>query len=91
MMHKKSSDGRFTIRNATLADVNQMVQLQIICFPTLSPDELLTKEHYINHLKIFPQGQFVVTDNETVIASSSTLRIHFPKLEHTLMEATDNL
>jgi len=91
MIRKKSSSGRFEVRNATVADVNQMAQLQIICFPTLMPAELLTKEHYINHLKIFPEGQFVVMDNDTVIASSSTLRIHFPKLEHTLMEATDNL
>ncbi len=91
MIHKKTSDSRFIVRNATLADVNQMAQLQLICFPTLATDELLTKEHYINHLKVFPEGQFVVTDNDTVIASSSTLKIHFPKLDHTFMEATDNL
>jgi ribosomal protein S18 acetylase RimI-like enzyme len=91
MMNKKTKDGKYTIRTATLADVTQMQEVQTVCFPTLALDELLTKEHFANHLKVFPEGQLVVTDNGKVIASSSTLRINFPKLDHTFMEITDNL
>ena len=91
MISKKTWDGMFTIRTATLADAKQMEGVQFTCFPTLIADERLTKEHYANHINIFPEGQLVVTHNDKVIASSSTLRIHFPKLTHTLMEATDNL
>lgn len=90
-MNKKTKDGDYTIRTATLADVTQMQEVQSVCFPTLAWDELLTKEHFANHLKVFPEGQLVVTDNDKVIASSSTLRINFPKLDHTFMEVTDNL
>lgn len=90
-MNKKTKDGKYTIRTATLADVTQMQEVQTICFPTLAPDELLSKEHFANHLRVFPEGQLVVTDNDKVIASSSTLRINFPKLGHTFMEVTDNL
>jgi len=90
-MNKKTKDGKYTIRTATLADVTQMQEVQTVCFPTLAPDELLSKEHFANHLRVFPEGQLVVTDNDKVIASSSTLRLNFPKLGHTFMEVTDNL
>ena len=90
-MNKKTKDGKYTIRTATLADVTQMQEVQIVCFPTLAPYELLSKQHFANHLRVFPEGQLVVTDNDKVIASSSTLRINFPKLGHTFMEVTDNL
>lgn len=91
MINKKTKDGKYTIRTATPADVTQMQEVQTVCFPTLAPDELLKKEHFANHIKVFPEGQLVITDNDKVIASSSTLRIYFPKLGHTFMEVTDNL
>ena len=91
MINLKTNEGGYTLRTATLADAKYMEELQSICFPTLAREERLTKEHYANHIKIFPDGQFVITDREKIIASSSTLRIQFPKLDHTFMEATDNL
>ncbi len=91
MIYKKTTDGKFLIRTATFADVSQMREVQLRCFPTLAQHELLTEAQYANHIKVFPEGQLVVTDGAKVIASSSTLRMNFPKLEHTLMEATDNL
>jgi ribosomal protein S18 acetylase RimI-like enzyme len=91
MINKKTKDGRFTLRSASKADLEQMVEVQIACFPTIARHEILTKEHFANHIKIFPEGQLVITDNDKVIASSSTLRIRFPKLDHTCKEATDNL
>ncbi len=91
MIYKKTRDGRYILRTATLADAAQMEAIQIDCFPTLAQEELLTKAHFAHHQTIFPEGQLVVTDHEKVIASSSTLRIHFPKLNHTFMEITDHL
>jgi len=91
MIHKKTKDGKYTLRTATPADAEQMEEVQRICFPTLAPHELLTKTHFANHIRIFPEGQLVITDHGKVIASSSTLRIKFPKLDHTFMEVTDNL
>ncbi|WP_428660360.1 hypothetical protein [Runella sp.] len=91
MINKKTKDGKYTITTATPADAAQMAEVQVVCFPTLAPHELLTEEHYANHIKVFPEGQLVVKDHDRVIASSSTLRIHFPKLDHSFMEITDNL
>lgn len=91
MIHKKTADGKFLLRSATLQDVPQMAEVQVRCFPTLAFHERLTEAHYAHHLAVFPEGQLVVTHNGKVIASSGTLRSAFPKPEHTFMEATDNL
>jgi len=91
MINKKTDEGGYTLRTATHADAKFMEEVQAICFPTLAREERLTKEHYANHIKIFPEGQLVITDREKIIASSSTLKMQFPKLDHTFMEATDNL
>lgn len=91
MINVKTNEGGYTLRTATMADVRYMEEVQSICFPTLALNERLTKEHYANHIRIFPEGQLVVIDRDKVVASSSTLRMKFPKPDHTFMEATDNL
>lgn len=68
-----------------------MEEVQRICFPTLASHELLTKEHYANHIRIFPEGQLVIVDRDKVIASSSSFRTYFTNLDLSFMEATDNL
>ncbi|HEY4289964.1 MAG TPA: GNAT family N-acetyltransferase [Puia sp.] len=40
-------------------------QLQRIVFPALAFDERLRAEHYLTHLQVFPEGQFVLTNGET--------------------------
>ncbi len=90
-IHRRTKDGKFILRTAAFDDAGQMETLQQICFPSLAKEELLSKAHYVNHLKIFPEGQLVILDGERVIASSSNLRMHFPPADHTFMEATDNL
>jgi len=57
MINKKTKEGKFIIRNSTTGDAKQMEKVQLICFPTLAPHELLTKEQFANHIKIFPEGQ----------------------------------
>jgi hypothetical protein len=84
-------DGAFIIRNSTLADAQQMEEVQRICFPTLAPNELLTRDHYANHIRIFPEGQLVIVDQDKVIASSSSFRTQFTNLDLSFMEATDYL
>jgi ribosomal protein S18 acetylase RimI-like enzyme len=91
MIPTTTRNGQFTLRHAVPQDAEQMEALQLICFPTLAREELMTREHFESHIRIFPEGQFVVTDQHKVIASSSTLRMQFPPLQHTLMEVTDDL
>jgi len=83
--------GNFNIRTATQADTQQMEEVQRICFPTLASHELLTKEHFAQHIRIFPEGQLVIVDQHKIIASSSSFRTQFTNLDHSFMEATDNL
>lgn len=63
-------------------------ELQEIVFPTLASEELIRAEHYLKHLEIFPEGQFVVTDNERVIGMTTTMRtfFDFANYNHTFAE-----
>lgn len=91
MIFKEIEVGGFLVRTATPADTQQMEEVQRICFPTLSPHELLTKEHFAHHIGIFPEGQLVIVHQDKVIASSSSFRTQFTNLNRSFMEATDNL
>jgi ribosomal protein S18 acetylase RimI-like enzyme len=82
------------IRNTLQQDIPKVVNLQEQSFPYLArygniwhPDELQ------NHLKVFPEGQFVAVEPDgTIVGSASTLIISLnPKYaEHTWKEITAN-
>ncbi len=57
-------------------------QLQRDCFPTLSADELMREEHFLNHCRLFPGGNFVARHGERVIGLGSGFLIDFD-FEHT--------
>lgn len=52
-------------------------ELQKIVFPTLADDELIKAAHYLKHIEIFPEGQFVITDGDKVVGMTTTMRCHF--------------
>ena len=52
-------------------------ELQYIVFPNLAENEILQAEHYLKHLKIFPEGQLVALDNNKVIGGTTTMRYNF--------------
>jgi GNAT superfamily N-acetyltransferase len=66
----------------------QLEELQKIVFPTLATDELIRAEHYLHHLELFPEGQFVITDGEKVIGMTTTMRssFDFTNYHHTFKE-----
>lgn len=55
----------------------QLEDLQKLVFPTLADDELIKAIHYRKHLELFPEGQFVITDNDRVIGMTTTMRSSF--------------
>jgi 4-aminobutyrate aminotransferase/(S)-3-amino-2-methylpropionate transaminase len=55
----------------------QLEALQRVCFPTLDDAERFKAAHYLKHLDLFPDGQFVVVDGEAVVAATTTLRLRF--------------
>jgi GNAT superfamily N-acetyltransferase len=66
----------------------QLEELQKIVFPTLAADELISAEHYLHHLVLFPEGQFVIRDGDRVIGMTTTMRsdFDFANYHHTFKE-----
>jgi GNAT superfamily N-acetyltransferase len=52
-------------------------ELQRIVFPTLADEERFKAKHYLKHLELFPEGQFVGLDGDRVVAATATIRLHF--------------
>jgi 4-aminobutyrate aminotransferase / (S)-3-amino-2-methylpropionate transaminase / 5-aminovalerate transaminase len=55
----------------------QLEELQRVCFPTLDDAERFKAAHYRRHIELFPDGQFVVLDGDTVVGATTTLRRRF--------------
>ena len=66
----------------------QLEQLQRIVFPSLADDELIKAMHYLKHLELFAEGQFVITDRSRVIGMTTTMRSNFDftNYHHTFKE-----
>ena len=83
MMHTKTNKYYKQIGDGLLAQhmrpvhVHELEALQRIVFPTLDEDELILAVHYLRHLEVFPDGQFVITQNDKVIGMTTTMRSHF--------------
>lgn len=52
-------------------------QLQRDCFPTLGAGELMREEHFLNHCRLFPEGNFVALHRDRVIGLGSGFLIDF--------------
>lgn len=91
MIPKDVLFNEFVIRNATPEDAIQMEYIQKQCYPSLDATELINRDHFINHIKIFPEGQIVLERDGIVVGSASTFRSHFPTQEQTFLESSDNL
>jgi GNAT superfamily N-acetyltransferase len=74
--YQKLSNG-LAVQHMQPEHVRQLEELQKIVFPTLAEDELIRAEHYLRHLEIFPEGQFVITGGGEVIGMTSSMRSNF--------------
>ncbi len=74
--------GGLIVRNTQTAHALQLEELQKIVFPTLADDELIRAVHYLRHLEVFPEGQFVITDKDKVIGMTTTMRTNFDFENH---------
>ena len=71
--------GEGLVITATRAEhATALEELQKIVFPTLAPASLLRAEHYLHHIQMFPQGQFVALLNNRVVGMTTSIRYHFP-------------
>lgn len=66
-------------------------QLQRDCFPTLGENELMRAEHFLNHCRLFPEGNFVALRRDRVIGLGSGFLIDFDfgQAQHSFQEIID--
>ncbi len=66
----------------------QLEALQRTCFPTLDDAERFKAAHYRKHIELFPDGQFVALDGDTVVGATTTLRLDFDfaHIDHTFAD-----
>lgn len=65
---------RVVVRNLTVDDYEAVVALQERCFPKMRP---WLREQFESMQKVFPEGQFGVEVDGTLVASSSSLIVDF--------------
>ena len=77
-----------TIRQTAPGHLEDLAVLQEVVFPTLHEDQRFSVENYRNHLRIFPEGQFVALLGDRVVGMSSTIRymVDFDDMQHTFDE-----
>ena len=73
----KEIAGGLVVQHMKAHHADELEALQRIVFPTLKVDELILAVHYLRHLEVFPEGQFVITDRGKVIAMTTTMRSNF--------------
>ncbi len=73
---------RIVVKPSSQAYVEKMEQLQMLAYNP-SPEEglngILTAEAFRNHLRVFPEGQFIAVDTETdsVVGLTASMRLDF--------------
>ena len=67
---------------------DQLELLQRVCFPTLDDAQRFKAAHYRKHIELFPDGQFVALDGDTVVGATTTLRLRFDfhHIDHTFAD-----
>jgi len=85
--YRKLPDGMILMQ-ARPEFAGQMEELQLRCFPTLADEERFKSRHYLKHMELFEDGQFVVLDGDRVVGATTTLRLNFDfdHVDHTFAE-----
>lgn len=86
-----AADEAIRIETIKPAYAPALEQLQRACFPTLSKSELMRAEHFLNHCRLFPEGNFVAVSGDQVIGLGSGFLIDFDfdQAQHSFQEIID--
>lgn len=60
------------VRRARTSDVPKILDLQHACYPLLSTVATWKQRHLLSHLRHFPAGQFVATQDRTIVGHSAS-------------------
>jgi GNAT superfamily N-acetyltransferase len=79
------------ITNTRAELLPQLVELQIVCYPTLADSSRFKKVHFESHLRIFPAGQWVALDGQRVVGMSAGFlyTFDFARPHHSFDEIID--
>jgi predicted amidohydrolase/ribosomal protein S18 acetylase RimI-like enzyme len=80
MQTKTQSTTKIRLRKIKLSDFNQIVDLQLQCFPGMKP---WNEKQFHNLISIFPEGQLCITMQNKIVASSACLIINFSNYSET--------
>jgi predicted N-acetyltransferase YhbS len=85
--YRKLTDG-IAITQARPEHAAQLEELQRICFPTLSDAERFKQAHFLKHMELFEDGQFVALDRDAVVGATATVRLNFDfdHVDHTFAD-----
>jgi 4-aminobutyrate aminotransferase / (S)-3-amino-2-methylpropionate transaminase / 5-aminovalerate transaminase len=85
--YRKLADG-LVIAQARPEHAAQLEELQLVCFPTLADAERFKRAHFLKHMELFQDGQFVALDGDRVVGATATLRLHFDlnHVDHTFAD-----
>jgi len=90
VLYRKEVGEGIVIMNTQPEHAVELEKLQRVVFPTLHPTSLLRREHYLNHIRIFKEGQFVALHNNRVIGMTTSIRYHLTLNSfHTFNEVLD--
>lgn len=86
--YRRRLESGLVIASARPEHAPQLEALQRLVFPTLDDAERFKAAHYLKHLELFPQGQFVGLDGDRVVAATATIRLDFDfgHLTHTFAD-----
>jgi predicted amidohydrolase/ribosomal protein S18 acetylase RimI-like enzyme len=70
----KSFEKKTRVRRLRKGDFDQVVALQLLCFPGMQP---WTREQFESQINVFPEGQICVDHEGRMVASSSSLIVDF--------------
>jgi len=82
------SDLVFTTASSDRAE--ELVALELLCFPTIDREDLITVEGIELQEKLFPEGAFMVLDGDRVVAMASGVFVDYDitRPQHSMEEVT---
>jgi GNAT superfamily N-acetyltransferase len=71
--------------------IPQLVELQLVCYPTLADTSRFKAQHFESHLRVFPEGQWIALDGWRVAGMSAGFlyTFDFDQPYHTFDEIID--
>ncbi|MFV2000519.1 MAG: GNAT family N-acetyltransferase [Acidimicrobiia bacterium] len=76
----------YTIASPQYAEA--IVELELMCFPSIDPEHLLSVDEVVTQAEIFPEGAFMVLDDEWVVGIGSGIFLDYDltNIQHTMDE-----